>query len=352
MRSDGNGFGAARGTTVVRAVRALAACLAVGLALSGCGVARDVFPKAFTGETAPASASPSVRATPAPADAWKTVTTRAGDVSLKIRTDWTMEPVPASEGTSSTGITAYRVLNADGTELATLQQNPGDATSQALPGSTFTPLDSVPAPGVPLLVDSAKARIVFDLTTHPNAESEAVYGLTAGIPVTAKTAPGGAVPLGGGVQGSPKLAGPLLFQGVLALDPNSRRPTQQDAALAAAKQYVFTQEYADLLSMFRSLAYHPDRATGANCDGATFSYKTINIDCDTVLEIYHTARIAELYDERRGATVRVLGDYLCTLKDLGATDLDNQPRGEGIDGVCRRDGGYGSFTARWKTAPG
>ena len=335
-----------QGTTAARraAFTAAIAVLAV-VALTGCETARGVFPKAFPSESA--TSAPPVRASPAADDAWKTVTTRAGDLSFRIRDGWSVESAAATPGSSLTGIPAYAVLNADGTEIARLQQNPGPQTEGALPGSTFTHLDAVPAPDADLLVDSAKAQVRFDLTTHPNADSEAAYGLTSGVAVTAKTAPGGRVPLGGGIDGTPKLAGPLVFQGILALGPNEHTPSQQDKALAAAKAYVLTQEYADLTAMFQSLAYHPDRATVTECGGSTFTYSTVNIDCDTVLEVYHTARIAERYDARSGSNVRVLGAYSCTLKELGAK-LDGIRKGEGIDGVCRVDGGYGSFTATWR----
>jgi hypothetical protein len=350
MRSSGGairgGTGRESPTTTGRGVAALACGLLAVAALTGCDAARGVFPKAFPSEST--TPTPAVRATAAPDGAWKTVTTRAGDMSFRIRDDWSVEPAPAREGTSSTGIPAYRVFNADGTEIAVLQQNPGATTSAALPGSTFTQLDSVPAPGADLLVDASKSQVRFDLTTHPNGDSEASYGLTSGVPVSAATAPGGQVPLGGGVQGTPKLAGPLVFQGLLALGPNERTPSQQDKALEAAKAYLMGQEYADLTAMFLSLDHHPERATGTRCDGSAFTYTTVNIDCGTVLGVYHTARIAERYDSRSGSTVRVMGDYLCSLKELGAK-LDGVRKGEGVDGTCRVDGGYGSFTATWKS---
>ncbi|MEE1621742.1 hypothetical protein ACQ7DA_11660 [Zafaria sp. J156] len=324
----------------------LAAALAGTLALTGCDMARDVFPKAFESEQAPASSAPTEKPAPSPEGEWKTVTTDAGDVSFRIRTDWRVQSAPAQQGSSTTGIPSYRVLDSGGRELAVLQQNPGGLTSQALPGSSFTAVDAVPATGVPLLVDAAKAQVLFDLTTHPNGDSDAVYGLTSGLPATAAAAPGARVPLGGGIQGYPKLAGPLVFQGVLDLGADARA-NRQEAALAAAREYALSQEYADITAMMLSLDYHPERAQAVECAGSSFIYEAVNVDCATVLDVYHTARIAEDFDSRSGSRVRVKGKYVCDLKELGARH-DGLPPGYGIDGTCRVDGGYGSFTAVWK----
>jgi hypothetical protein len=330
-----------------RAAGFLALGLACTLALSGCDTAREIFPKAFPSESAaPSEPAPSVRAEPTAEDRWETATTDAGDMSFRIRDDWKVEPIEATAGTSTVGITGYRVLAADGRELAVLQQHPGRATIQALPGAKFTPIDSVPAPDASMLVDNTKAAVSFDFTAHPNAKNRAVYGLTSGVPVKARNAPG-RVPLGAGVQGYPKLAGPLMFQGMLEFDTSIDDAPQQEQALAVARDYVFSQEYADIVEMIRSLRHHPDRAVAVECESPTFNYAAVNIDCDTVVDVYHTARIVERFDERRGNRVRVEDDYWCTLKELGAK-LDGLPPGYGIDGECRYDGGYGTFTATWK----
>ncbi|WP_309081465.1 hypothetical protein [Zhihengliuella sp.] len=313
-------------------------------ALTGCEVLPEVFPKAFP-STEASEAPPSVRATPAAEGEWKQVTTQAGDMSFAVRADWTVLPVPANQTSSTTGIPAYEVLDSEDRVLATLQQNPGRGTRTALPGSTFTPVDTVPAPDVTYL-GAGDTAVVLDLTTHPNADSVLSYGLTNGTEVTTAVAPGGHVPLGGGVRGYPKLAGPLFFQGRADLGADDS-PTRQEDALALAEQYVFTQEYADVVHMLQSLRYHPERATPAECDGAAFRFETVNVDCDSVLDIYHTARIAQEIDARTGSLVRVRDRWLCRLKELGA-ELDGLPPGYGIDGKCRLEDGYGTFTALWK----
>ncbi|GER23365.1 hypothetical protein NCCP1664_18610 [Zafaria cholistanensis] len=310
-------------------VTAAAGALAAALLLSSCSV-QQFFPKAFPSE-APPPEPPPVRASPAAESEWKTVITQAGDMSFRIRSDWTMEVVPSEPGFSATGIPAHEVRNAAGRLIATLQQNPGDGLPEALPGATIQRIDSVPARKVPLLVDSDNAKVVFDLTTHPNAKSHPIYGLTAG---------------GKGLHGNkgyPLLAGPLLFQGELALDRSIRSAAHPEEALEAAKEYVYTQEYADLVAMFLSLEYHPKEAKGTSCEGASFTFTTVNIDCDTVLQVYQLARWNRAWESRKGATVRVAGDYKCTLDILGAADL-----GPGVDGTCRYSGGYGSFSVSWK----
>ena len=306
-----------------------AGALAAALLLSSCNV-QQFFPKAFPTQAPPPEPAP-VRASPAPDSEWKTVTTQAGDMSFRIRSDWTMEVVPSEQGFSATGIPAHEVRNAAGRLIATLQQNPGDDLPEALPGAAIQRLDSVPAPDVPLLVDSDDAEVVFDLTTHPNAKSHPIYGLTAG---------------GKGLRGNkgyPLLAGPLQFQGELALDKSIRSSAHPEEALEAAKAYVFTQEYADLVAMFLSLEYHPKEARGTKCEGASFTFTTVNIDCDTVVQVYQLARWNRAWDSRKGATVRVADDYKCTLDILGAKNLP-----QGVDGTCRYDEGYGSFSVKWK----
>ncbi|WP_344884693.1 hypothetical protein [Zhihengliuella alba] len=313
-------------------------------ALTGCEVLPEVFPKTFP-STEASEAPPSVRATPAAEGEWKQVTTQAGDMSFSVRKDWTVLPVPADPTSSTTGIPAYEVLDAEDRVLATLQQNPGRGTRTALPGSTFTPVDTVPAPEATYL-DTGESAVVLDLTTHLNADSVLSYGLTSGTEVTTAVARGGQVPLGGGLRGYPKLAGPLFFQGRADLGADASHTRQEDA-LAFAEQYVFTQEYADVVHMLQSLRYHPERATPAECEGAAFRFETVNVDCDAVLDIYHTARIAEEFDARTGSLARVQERWLCRLKELGA-ELDGLPPGYGIDGKCRLEDGYGTFTAFWK----
>ena len=312
-----------------RRAAAAAGALAAALLLSSCSM-QQYFPKAFPSEAPPPEPAP-VRASPAADSEWKTVTTQSGDMSFRIRSDWTMEVVPSEPGYSATGIPAHEVRNAEGKLIATLQQNPGDDLPEALPGAAIQRLDSVPAPDVPLLVDSDDAEVVFDLTTHPNAKSHPIYGLTAG---------------GKGLHGNkgyPLLAGPLLFQGELALDKSIRSSAHPQEALEAAKAYVYTQEYADLVAMFLSLEYHPKEAKGTTCEGASFTFTTVNIDCDTVVQVYQLARWNRAWDSRKGATVRVADDYKCTLDILGAKNLD-----PGVDGTCKYSEGYGSFSVKWK----
>jgi hypothetical protein len=312
-----------------RRVAAAAGALVAALLLSSCSL-QQVFPKAFPSE-APPPEPPPVRASPAADSEWKTVITESGDMSFRIRSDWTMEVVASDPGTSATGSPVHEVRNAAGRLIATLQQNPGEGQPAALPGATIQRLDFVPAPDVPLLVDSDKAAVVFDLTTHPNAKSHPIYGLTAG----GKDLYGN--------QGYPLLAGPLVFQGELALDKSIRSAAHPEEALEAAKEYVYTQEYADLVAMFQSLEYHPDQAKSTTCEGASFTFTTVNIECDTVLEVYQLARWNRDWDSRKGATVRVADNYKCTLDILGAKNLDPW-----VDGVCKYDGGYGSFSVKWK----
>lgn len=321
-----------------------AVALVATTALTGCEALADVFPKAFDQEE-PLEAQPSEKAEPSPEEAWRRVPTETGDMSFLVHEDWRVTTVEARGNSSSTGISGYEVTDADGRLLATLQQNPGRSTVESIPGSSFTPIDRVEAPEAEVL-GGGKTAVVLDLVTHPNADSVASYGLVSNKRVPAKLAPGLELPLGKGTEGYPKLAGPLRFEGRADLGI-AEMPDRIDDAEQAAQDYALSQEFANVAHMLGSLQYHPDEAEKLHCDGAAFVYESINIDCDTVQSVYHTTRIAEDWDSKNGATVKVGGKWSCTLKELGAT-LDGLWPGYGIDGECEIDGGYGSFTAIWK----
>ncbi|WP_146009017.1 hypothetical protein [Zhihengliuella halotolerans] len=321
-----------------------AVALVATTALTGCEALADVFPKAFEKEE-PAEVQPSTKAEPSPEEAWRRVPTESGDMSFLVHEDWTVTTLEAQGNSSSTGIASYEVTDANGRLLATLQQNPGRATVESIPGSSFTLIDRVDAPEAEVL-GGGKTGVVLDLVTHANADSIASYGLVSNKRVPAKLAPGSELPLGGGTKGYPKLAGPLRFEGRADLGI-AEMPGRTDDAEQVARDYALSQEFADIAHMIGSLQYHPEKAKKLECDGTAFVYEAINVDCDTVQSVYHTTRIAEDWDSKNGATVKVAGKWSCTLKELGAT-LDGLWPGYGIDGECEIDGGYGSFTAIWK----
>ncbi|GHC99663.1 hypothetical protein [Zhihengliuella salsuginis] len=316
-------------------------------ALTGCEALADVFPKAFE-QAEPTEAQPTAKAEPSPEEAWRRVPTETGDMSFLAHEDWRVTTLEATGNSSSTGIAGYEVSHLDGRVLATLQQNPGRSTLASIPGSSFTPIDSVAAPDADVLGGGTTA-VVLDLVTHPNADSIASYGLVSDKKVSKEHAPGYQLPLGGGTQGYPKLAGPLRFEGRADLGI-AEMPDRVDDAEQAAEDYALTQEYADIVHMLGSLQYHPEKAEKQECDGTTFVYESVNVDCETVRSLYHTTRIAEDWDSKNGSTVKVAGKWACTLKELGA-ELDGKYPGYGIDGECELDGGYGSFTAIWKARP-
>lgn len=316
---------------------------AAALSLTGCGLLQDVFPKAFDTQEE-LEARPTAKADPSPEEEWRRVNTDAGDLSFLVHEDWLVETIEATGQSSSTDIPAYRVMTEDGRLIATLQQNPGRETPSSIPGSTFTQIDSSPADDVKL-PSASGADVVLDLVTHPNAENVASYGLTARQDVPQEIAPGRSVPVGGGREGFPKLAGALRFEGRAPLG-NASLKDRRDDAVQAAEDYTFTQEYANITHMLASVRYHPDDANAHACSGTYFDFESVNVDCQTVVSLYDSVRIAEAWDSRSGGTVRA-GKWTCQLKELGA-ELDGQYPGYGEDGRCRITGGYGSFTALWR----